>query len=127
MKRTPLTRRTPIRKRNPKRGGHRFPKLVNEAFREYVRGLECCVWTSRSKVCFCLCWYVDGKSHPDHYRTRGAAGADEGNLTPLCATHHDERHLIGVRSFQRKYGLDLKAIAADIWSRYPGEPKAGEP
>lgn len=32
---------------------------------------------------------------------------------PLCATHHDEGHFIGWKTFETKYGVDLSKIAAE--------------
>lgn len=42
----------------------------------------------------------------DHVRTRGAGGTDR-QAVPLCHTHHMERHTIGIKTFQAKYGVDL--------------------
>lgn len=56
---------------------------------------------------------------PAHVRTRRNAGAwievdDElvGNLANLCEPHHREQHDAGIRTFERRHGLDLAAIAA---------------
>jgi hypothetical protein len=40
-------------------------------------------------------------------------GKDE-DTCPLCETHHTERHTIGIDSFERKYGLNLRGMPAMI-------------
>jgi len=37
----------------------------------------------------------------------------------LCRTHHDEQHRLGVATFDRKYGTDLWALAAEFARRSP--------
>jgi hypothetical protein len=115
VKRTPLTRRTrlartPITKRGKR--GRRF-KLSerNMAFREWIRGLRCVACPETAT------------NHPErmdahHVKTRGAGGRDEGNLAPLCWMHHNELHGIGRDSFAEKFGVDLSAVAARLWTQY---------
>lgn len=43
---------------------------------------------------------------------------DEANMLPLCVAHHAEQHTIGVKSFGRKYDLDLAALAMQRWGEY---------
>ena len=38
---------------------------------------------------------------------------------PGCGNAHTEQHQIGERSFQAKYGVNLKALAAMYWARSP--------
>jgi hypothetical protein len=33
---------------------------------------------------------------------------------PLCRTHHQEQHQIGLRSFERLHGLDLELVAKSL-------------
>lgn len=53
---------------------------------------------------------ICGKKGPNdvhHIRTRGAGGGNYArNLSTLCRVHHQEIHVLGVRSFVRKYKLD---------------------
>ena len=58
------------------------------------------------------------KTQADHVRTRGAGGGERGNLWPLCARHHDERHRLGLKSFQYEYALDAKEIAEVMEIRF---------
>jgi len=37
----------------------------------------------------------------------------------LCRAHHDEQHQLGVDAFDKKYGTDLWAIAAEFARRSP--------
>jgi hypothetical protein len=37
----------------------------------------------------------------------------------LCRVHHDEQHNLGVDAFDRKYGIDLWALAAEFARRSP--------
>jgi Putative HNHc nuclease len=37
----------------------------------------------------------------------------------LCRAHHDEQHSLGVNAFDRKYGIDLWALAAEFALRSP--------
>jgi hypothetical protein len=109
-----LPRHTPMAAVNKRRKGHRFPKGVDEGFREHVRGLPCLLAGLTSPPCA-------GPTEPDHVTTRGAGGADRENLTPLCSYHHGLRHTMGVRSFQKHYDLDLRAAAARVWADHRGD------
>jgi hypothetical protein len=104
----PPQRKTRVKARNAKRKGHRFPGNVDEAYREWIRSLPCQL---ARPSCF-------GPVQPAHVQTRGAGGLDRGNIVPLCAMHHQRQHLLGIKSFQRVYGLDLAAIARNLGERY---------
>ena len=104
------TRRTRVKSKNAKRGGHRFPKGVDEAFRQWVRGHRCVVPGCPQHL----------PSECAHVKSRGAGGKDLGNCVSLCGFHHAFQHIVGIRSFQAKFGLDLKVIAANLASHYPG-------
>lgn len=107
----PLQRKTRMRARNPKRG-HKFPHLVDGPYREWIRSLTCEAVESGG---------CNGTVQAAHVRTRGAGGADRGNLVPLCAKHHGLQHDMGIKSFQAAYGLDMKAIAAKLALAYDKE------
>ena len=51
-----------------------------------------------------------------HVKTRGSGGHDSSGIA-LCSQHHKEQHSIGILTFQRRYGLDLWAIAAEFTRR----------
>jgi hypothetical protein len=60
---------------------------------------------------------------PAHVRrgTDGGTGVKPGDnwVNPLCRTHHHEQHQVGEPAFERRHGLDLKALAAKTWGRSP--------
>lgn len=53
-----------------------------------------------------------------HVRSRGAAGADRGNVVPLCLGAHHEQHTLGTKSFEARWGIDLKAEAHRLLTEY---------
>ena len=62
--------------------------------------------------------YCDGAVVAHHVRTAANSGTgmkpgDEW-LVPLCDKHHKEGHQKGWKTFERKYGVDLKAIAMEL-------------
>ena len=97
-----------MRKRNPKTGGHRFPKNVDEDYREWIRRRPCLAKQAGG------CW---GGTQCAHVKTKGSGGPDLGNLVPLCAAHHGEQHK-GIKTFQKKYGLDLADAARRLTEAY---------
>ena len=98
------------------KGKARFPKGVDEAYRAWIREQPCCVPLCVETVIRRAVGTWHG-SEAAHVRSRGAGGADDGNLLPLCHTHHCEQHRIGIKSFAAKHGVDLRALAADYWHR----------
>jgi len=48
-----------------------------------------------------------------HATSRGAGGHDRTGFS-CCTEHHVEQHTIGIETFQRKYNIDLQAIAAEF-------------
>ncbi len=123
MKKTPLKRGTkPLKRGKPMkrsgrikaRGKSRFPKRRDPAFIAWIRGQHCCVPVGKY-------WWPDrptGIVEPAHVQTRGAGGLDKGNTVPMCQQHHAEQHTLGIQTFQKKYGIDLKREAADYARRY---------
>lgn len=115
----PLKRRTPLKAK----GGARFPKGVDEDFRAYVREQPCCIGSDSTEGgCY---WWGALPAHRGtylneacHVKTRGAGGADKGNLVSMCKGHHREQHIVGIESFQRVHGVDLREIAGALWARY---------
>jgi hypothetical protein len=122
--RKPLPRRTAYIGRSPiKRGPRRsrFPKLVNEAFREYVREQPCILvghpWGHN-------CW---GSVQCCHVKARGAGGADVGNCVPMCASAHALQHVFGMKSFQKTFKLDLPVLAAELGDRWRADHAEEQP
>lgn len=82
----------------------RMKKRPNQVVRDRERMKHCaslpclaCLMTGRRQ---------ESRTQADHIRTRGAGGKEVENLWPLCALHHDERHRVGLRTFETMYHLD---------------------
>lgn len=97
-----LNRKTPLRAVNPERLAARREKQFGPQS-ALCKALPCLVEGCTS----------EGPSDPAHVRSRGAGGLDSDTV-PLCRTHHDEQHRIGVASFCERYGVELDAAAALI-------------
>ena len=79
----------------------------NPVYRAWIRTLACVVPRCRSRDIHCA-----------HVRVK-RYGPDVGNCVPLCARHHDEQHK-GIKTFQRKYGLNLAELAAGLGAEWDG-------
>ena len=91
-----------------KKRGHRHKDYVrDEAYLDYVRYLPCLV----AREC-------GGVTEPAHVKSRGAGGKDWANTVPLCSVHHHEQHTCVIKTFQRKYRIDLKAEAITVARDY---------
>ncbi len=117
MKRTALTRRTPLKRggslrreapiarRTRLRPVNRERKLerYEAAFgdrAELVRAMPCLLLGTE-------CW---GPIEAAHVRSRGAGGTRR-DLVPLCSKHHREQHDTGIKTFAARHGIDLHAAA----------------
>ena len=49
----------------------------------------------------------------------GTKCADNEAL-PMCAHHHAEQHMAGIRTFEARHGVDLIAAAGQFWQQWPG-------
>jgi Putative HNHc nuclease len=82
--------------------------------RRWVRSHGCCVPE-------CMAHQVEFA----HLRSAANAGLAQKPHdifgVSLCRTHHDEQHRIGATSFERKYGIDLWALAAEFARRSPDQ------
>ncbi len=98
-------KRSPIKKYNHKRRKKLY-EIQFGAHADWIRALGCLVCNDRP-------------SDPHHYPTVGAGGTAK-DLTPLCSYHHTQFHTQGPETFQRTYGLDLKAESARLWAQNGG-------
>jgi hypothetical protein len=105
-------KRGALRTKNPKRAAKRHTEAFGEGGRkaDFVRANGCVIAQGDSS----WCW---GAIHAHHARTR-AAGGSAKDLVGLCCLHHDEWHHMGAATFRDWYEIDLKAIAADLESRW---------
>lgn len=57
--------------------------------------------------------------------TDGGTGIKPGDAWSwsACRDHHSEQHQIGEPAFERKYGLNLKALAAEFFRKSPHRHK----
>ena len=83
---------------------------------QFVRGFVCSVWHVTGNIDPC-----SGNVEAAHVRTGtdGSMGKKPSDCwaIPLCQTHHREQHQIGEPAFERKYGIQMKAIAASLWDK----------
>jgi hypothetical protein len=49
----------------------------------------------------------------------------ELKCVPLCAHHHQQQHRIGIRSFEYRYQVRLKAAARKVTAAYVAQKKHG--
>ena len=108
------------RKRNRPKMGVRKPSQIRSLEHlRFVRSQPCSVWIGDG-----LCW---GPIQACHVRknTDGGAGIkpSDSHTIPLCAGHHDEQGNTGERTFERRYGIDMKKIAAELWQKSPARIK----
>jgi hypothetical protein len=126
------------RSRKPKKAIKKKRRSASEKQEKFEReyGGEEYLAFIQSKPC-CACGFAGLPSEAAHTTTGGASRkADgKGNLAPLCVPRfwpptdasrwydgcHRESHR-GIKSFQEKYGIDLKAKAALLWIEFQGKP-----
>lgn len=102
------------RRKSAPRGLTRSPmkRRANQVVRDKERMAFC-------KTLPCVACLVTGRkqqsrTQADHLKTRGAGGKEVGNLIPHCAFHHDERHRVGIETYQAAYHLDLAVCAEQV-------------
>jgi len=57
------------------------------------------------------------RTEAHHTTSRGAGGGDD-TAAPTCKAHHQQYHVLGRKSFKQKYGVDLPAIAGQLWKEW---------
>jgi hypothetical protein len=108
----------PARLKRPKLGVQVPPRKIWPRHRRWVKSHGCCVPGCDATIV-------------DFAHLRSCANAGVGQKphdifgVSLCRAHHDEQHRLGVDAFDRKYGIDLWALAAEFVRRSPdGEMRA---
>lgn len=105
----------------------------DKQFREFVRIHPCAACQRKCRECQsrrypvgcigrgeCVGVPVDAAHIGSTGKGMGQKCSDE-ETAPLCRPHHEEQHKIGLEAFQKKYGLNLLAIAAELVKRYREE------
>lgn len=113
--------KTPMKKINAKRGGKRFPKNVNKAYRVWIMGQPCFIAQTATPDRPAMPHQCMGDVVPAHVKSQGAGGVDEGNIIPLDYGEHGFQHSIGIVTWAKRYGLtvaDLKRVAQQYWLTY---------
>jgi hypothetical protein len=102
----------PNRLRRPKLGVRPPLQKVWPRHRRWVKSHRCCVPG-------CNATSVDFA----HLRSATTAGMAQKPhdifAVSLCRNHHVEQHSLGVDAFDKKYGIDLWALAAEFARRSP--------
>lgn len=101
--------------RSARSGGHLFPRRRDPQYAAWIRA-QPCLLAGRSDWFCCV-----GRIEAAHVKSRGAGGDDHANILSLCWGHHIQQHTIGSRSFEKRWGVDLKAEALALWARYRQE------
>lgn len=114
MKRSPMKPRTT---RLKAKGCRRFPKGADPEYLDWIRTRPCLLWYGELGRMGCR-----GVVVAHHVRSKGAGGTDR-EVVNLCDAHHREGHDHGWMTFERKYQVDLPAIAAALSQRYDQEAR----
>ena len=122
MKRSPLTRKTRLRKRNPARAAKRKAECFGPQA-ALCRRCACVACFSRwlrsehpddpAPSSWVTVWAAGRTAEPHHEPSRGAGGTDRDTL-PLCREHHTERHSTAAAAFWAKFGVDPEAVKARL-------------
>lgn len=116
----PLTTRSQLQRRRELRRGNqglprRNPERAARRFERAFGGEARLAWMHAHPCCVCGARPV----HVHHVVTRGAGGT-ASDTVPLCVAHHDEVHRAGVRTFEARYGCNLRGLAREYereWQR----------
>lgn len=111
-----------LKRRKPERMGVRSePQLRSPSHLKHVRGFQCCIAGKNGHVC-------QGPIEAMHVRsgTDGGLSVKPSDCwtLPGCSGAHREQHQIGEAEFQRRYSIDMRAIAQALWQRSPHKPRA---
>lgn len=90
---------------NPARRRRTFILRFGEVYSGVIRSLPCSVPGCHDSRVECA-----------HVVSRGAGGV-ACHLAPLCVVHHSE-HDASARTFENRYRVDMRRIAAHLWHLY---------
>jgi len=113
---SPLKRKTFMRKVNPKRRQREKERAYgSKARRAWVQMQPCVVRNCPNRPCENA--HVNPVGHPSGMGRKG----DFTQIVPMCRAHHQEYHDSGQRTFEDCYELDLDFSAIltnDRWLQY---------
>ena len=110
----------PKRRKKPKMMLREPSQIRSPQHLAWIRGHECVL---NGLACM-------GRLEAAHVRTGTDGGtsvkpSDSWTL-PLCSYHHLLQHNMGETNFERRYGINMKAIASELWQRSPHRRKYEE-
>lgn len=82
-------------------------RVHDPEYLKYLRSLPCAVCTALGEK-------QTSRSEAHHVKSRGAFGGDDTAVS-CCTRHHKAWHLMGRRSFKARFGVDLLAVAKQLW------------
>lgn len=96
------------------------PRLRSPAHRAWIRSHRCCVPGCQLMPIECA-----------HVRTAATAGvgmkSSDAFCLSLCREHHAEQHRLGMRSFERRHGINMTGLAAEFFAASPHRTKLDPP
>jgi hypothetical protein len=105
----------------PRMGVRSAPHLRSPSHLQHIRSLACCIAGMDGHVC-------EGPIEAMHVRggTDGALAVKPSDCwtLPGCSGAHRLQHQIGEQAFQKRFSIDMKAIASALWRRSPHRHKA---
>ena len=114
----PRSRKRLARRTRPQSKGKSRFKVSGKADREYRTWIRRQVCAIPATDTWMPNFSLGAVMHVCHVRSRGAGGTDRANLVPMCATHHAEQHIMGIRTFEKRHSVNLKQMAAEYQVRY---------
>lgn len=102
------------------------PDIVKPKLR--LRSYAHCTWVRQHHCCVPGCQFMPIEvAHINRASTRGmGVKSSDAQTVSLCRDHHAESHR-GERTFERRHGLDLMALAREFYQRSPHKGKLDDP
>lgn len=114
----------PQKRTKARRGPMRDPK-----YRRWCRKQECAILREmdsnddRSDVCVDDPALMFNACDPAHTQNNGMRSkGPDSSCVPLCRKHHQE-YDAGRAAFEKKYGVNMKKLAAEHYARYQAEAR----
>lgn len=102
----------PAKRKRPPMGVRQDDTIRSRGHLAFCRTFVCAINHIPGHEC-------SGRMHAHHCREGGNGGMgkkpDDSTAVPLCDLAHAEIHNTGWKTFEKKYGVDLSALAAKLW------------